>query len=327
MGYEGADLAERIRQVGWAGSRKPPRIFEDTTEFMDIGPGDVIRLGHCDYLITSHAKEGRFGIDEQPKFWVKRAIDLGSGARRIVKLAFRETFKGRIGALEFACVRSPEKEAAVLAATAGHPNFMQGTQIKDCSGNLVRILDPLPGPSLYRYLRDLDLSHMAYFDTLFVQVMARFMESLAAIVYLHDLGLHHGDIRADHLLWTRDQAGLAWIDFDYDMGGPAMDVFCLGNVLQQVVGKGRHSLDDIRNTPGAYPDFKTTLEASDMSLMYPHRVMNLRKLFPHIPDRLNAVLMRFSPAAANGSATETPYARAADLLADLKACFAGHSNP
>ncbi len=320
MGYQGSDLSGRIRQLTGRDIRRPPRVFEDTTEFMSIAPGDVMRLGNSDHLVVRHAREGRFGIDDQPKFWVKKTLDLDRNTRQIVKLVFRETFKGRIGPLTFNCVRSPEKEAAVLDAVNGHPNFMQGKWVRDRAGNVVRILDLLPGPSLYQYLRDLDLSHRAYFDTLFPQVMARFLESVAAIAELHETGLHHGDIRADHLMWTETLSSLAWIDFDYDMGGPELDVVCLGNVLQQVVGKGRHALDNIRNTPEAYPDFTSALEGADMSLMYPHRVMNLKKLFPCIPHELNAILMRFS-ASGPGTKTGRPYRGVAELLKDLSAIF------
>lgn len=321
MEYRQADLLERIRTLTGRDLQRSPRIFRDTTQFMSITPGDVIRLGDCDYWVYGNAREGRFGIDDQPKFWVKKALDLCSNTRKIVKLVFRETFKGRIGTLHFDCVRSPEKEADVLSATQGHPNFMQGRQIKDSVGNLIRILDIVPGPSLYQYFRDLDLSHKEYFNTLFPEVMDRFRESVAAIVQLHEQGQHHGDIRADHLLWTGILNKLAWIDFDYDMGGPDMDLFCLGNVLQQVVGKGRHSLENIRTTPGAYPDFKSDLEEGDMSLMYSHRVMNLQKLFPYIPDELNAILMRFSSSSGPCARTGKPYDCTRDLLNDLCKLF------
>lgn len=321
MEYQGTNIVERIRHVTGRVIQKPPRIFKDTTEFMSINPGDVMRIGDNDYWVYSNAKEGRFGIDDQPKFWVKKALDLGSNTRKIVKLVFQETFKGCLGPLAFNCVRSAEKEADVLSATQGHPNFMQGRCVRDSAGNLVRILDLVPGPSLYRYLRDLDLSHKDYFNTLFPTIMDRFLESVAAIVHLHEQGLHHGDIRADHLLWTGPLKTLAWIDFDYDMDGPAMDVFCLGNVLQQVVGKGRHSIENIRITPKAYPDFKSDLEDEDMSLMYSHRVMNLQKLFPYIPDALNDILMRFSISSEPHSMTGNAYTLAKDLLDDLSKVF------
>ena len=46
-----------------------------------------------------------------------------------------------------------EKESAVLEAMCGHPLFMQGVAVPDTVGNLVRILDFIPGQSLYEFLR------------------------------------------------------------------------------------------------------------------------------------------------------------------------------
>ena len=99
---------------------------------------------------------------------------------------------------------------------------------------------------------------------------------------MHRQGLHHGDIRADHLIIKNETDIFVWIDFDFEVGNLIYDVFCLGNVLQQVVGKGRHSLHDIRLQPSNYPDFNNSLTSSDMSLMFPHRVANLQKLYPYI---------------------------------------------
>ena len=88
-----------------------------------------------------------------------------------------------------------------------------------------------------------------------------------------------------------------------------------GSVLQQVVGKGRHSLHDIRLRPSEYPDFGDTLMLSDMSLRFRHRVANLRKLFPHISPALNEILMRFSVGCTD------PDRDVDTLLADLRALF------
>ena len=93
------------------------------------------------------------------------------------------------------------------------------------------------------------------------------------------------------------------------------DLFCLGNVLQQAVGKGRHSLADIRYKPSDYPDYKNTLALADMSLMFRHRVTNLRKLYPHISEALNEILMRFSVGATDY------YNNVDSLLEDLCVLF------
>ena len=51
--------------------------------------GDVVVLKGRPYLVRHNAKEGRFGIDDDVKFWVKRAIDLQNGASKIIKLVFK----------------------------------------------------------------------------------------------------------------------------------------------------------------------------------------------------------------------------------------------
>ena len=145
--------------------------------------------------------------------------------------------------------------------------------------------------------------------------MQLFIECIEAIAHLHKQGLHHGDIRADHIIVKSKTDTYVWIDFDYEVNSLNYDLFCLGNVLQQVVGKGRHSLDDIRLQPSDYPDFKNTLTSWDMSLMFRHRVANLRKLYPYISEALNEILMRFSVGATD------PYKNVDSLLEDLRFLF------
>jgi hypothetical protein len=57
------------------------------------------------------------------------------------------------------------------------------------------------------------------------------------------------------------------------------------------------------------------LTFDDMSLMFHHRVANLRKLFPHISPDLNEILMRFSAGSAE------PYRKLEALLADLRSLY------
>ncbi len=64
------------------------RIHTDTTNFFSVEYGDVVVLGGKPYLIRHNAKEGRFGVDDEVKFWVKRSIDLKSGSLKIIKLVF-----------------------------------------------------------------------------------------------------------------------------------------------------------------------------------------------------------------------------------------------
>ena len=152
-------LRQRICEVTKREGPIKLNIVEDTSEFMSIIPGNILRLGGNDYLVIGHAREGRFGIDEQPKFWVKTAIDLTTGAKKIIKMVFEETFNGRLGANSFHCFRSPEKEAEVIKKMHTHPNFMHGHSVPDTAGNIVRIIDYISGPSLYTYLRRQKISH------------------------------------------------------------------------------------------------------------------------------------------------------------------------
>jgi len=308
-------LKQRIAEVTKRPALSKITVFEDTSAFMSIDAGSVLRLDGNDCLVLGYAREGRFGLDEQPKLWVKTAIDLTSGERKIIKLVFHETFSSRVGSTVFTCARSPQKESEILQRMRGHPNFMQGKPANDAVGNLVRIIDFIPGPSLYEYLRRLDMPHEAYYHQIFCRIIRPVIECMDAIVQLHRHGLHHGDIRADHILLKRQMSDYVWIDFDYEVGFADYDLFCLGNVLLQVAGKGRHSLYDIGLRPSAYPGAVDTLMLSDMSLMFRHRVANLRKLFPHISAGLNDILMRFAVGSSN------PYSGLDTFLADLNALY------
>jgi tRNA A-37 threonylcarbamoyl transferase component Bud32 len=308
-------LRRRISEVTNREASSKLTVFEDTSEFMSIDAGDILRLSGDDYLVMGHAREGRFGIDEQPKFWVKTSIDLTTGAKKIIKMVFREKFNSRIGETVFRCLRSPEKESAILRKMHGHQNFMHGQAVHDAAGNIVRIIDFISGPSLYTYLREQKMAHEDYYRQELSKVMQLFMKCIEAIAHLHKQGLHHGDIRADHIIIKNKTDTYTWIDFDYEVEYVNYDLFCLGNVLQQVVGKGRHSLDDIRLRPSNYPYFNNTLVPSDMSLMFRHRVANVRKLYPYISEALNKILMRFSVGATDS------YKNVDSLLDDLRFLF------
>jgi len=308
-------LKQRIAEL----TRRPApgkiAVFEDTSEFMSIDSGSVLRLDGNDYLVLGYAREGRFGLDEQPKFWIKTVMDLTTGERKIVKLVFHETFNSRMGSTVFTFMRSPQKESEILRQMSGHPNFMQGRSVFDAAGNLVRVIDFIPGPSLYEYLRRLDMPHEAYYRQIFSRLMRPVIECIDGIAQLHRQGLHHGDVRADHILLKKPMSDYVWIDFDYEVDYPDYDLFCLGNILLQVAGKGRHSLYDIGLQPSAYAGGFDTLTQGDMSLMFGHRVANLRKLFPYISAALNDILMRFSIGS-------TAHYRDVDtLLSDLRELF------
>ncbi|NOZ23716.1 MAG: protein kinase [Planctomycetes bacterium] len=309
------ELKQRITEVIHRTPDGAVKVFEDMSNFMAIDAHSVLRIAGNDYLVVGHAREGRFGLDEEPKFWVKSTLDLTTCERKMIKLRFRESFKSRIDKTDFRCMRSPMKESAVLRMMKGHPNFMQGESAFDAAGNPVRILDFIKGPSLYNHLRNLAMSHEVYYHQILPKIMPPVIECMNAIGHLHRRGLHHGDIRADHIILKNRATSYVWIDFDYVVDYPDYDLFCLGNILQQVVGKGRHSLHDIRLRPSEYPALDDTLALNDMSFMLRHRVANLRKLFPHISPELNEILMHFSVGST------PPYDHVDDLVANLRSIF------
>jgi len=79
----------------WLTSQRPGHrfnIFTDTGDFYRIEYGDIVILNNVPYLVRHNAKEGRFGLDDEVKFWVKRAIDLNTGKTKVIKLVFYENF-------------------------------------------------------------------------------------------------------------------------------------------------------------------------------------------------------------------------------------------
>lgn len=150
----------------WMGSDRVPkqvRIFSDTSDIFRIDYDDVVILGGRPYLVRNNEHEGRFGIDDQEKFWVKRARDLTDGSVKVIKLTFHERFEANVGELKFECFRSPQKEARILDLVKGNPNFMQGHSVQDSGGNIVRVLDFIKGKTLADFILTLGKDHEDYF--------------------------------------------------------------------------------------------------------------------------------------------------------------------
>jgi tRNA A-37 threonylcarbamoyl transferase component Bud32 len=265
------------------------------------------------FLIRSNEHEGRFGIDDQPKFWVKRAISLDSGHTHILKLACEEEFKIHIGPREIKCYRSAEKEARVLNVARGDRRFMQGRAVRDVGGNLVRIVEFIPGVDLLSYLQTVHLSHEEYFHTLLPGILVRTADCLAGIQRLHEAGLCHGDIRNDHVLIERASGCYKWIDFDLNEASPDFDIWSAGNILHCVVAKGFVTFHDALQIA---PALSGHLFDEDASVFFPNRLMNLRKVYPYIPENLNAILRRFSGGAP------ACYNRISQISNDLADCAA-----
>ena len=274
------------------------RIHRDTTNIFRVEYDDVVVLGGKPYLIRHNAKELRFGLEDEVKFWVKRAIDLGNGRLKIMKLVFYENFMSRIGDIEYECFRSPKKEARILDLVSGHKNFMHGYSIQDEKDNLIRILDFVKGKPLFAYVENMELGHEAYYYEQFPGILDHFYECVQAIRFLHEHGEKHGDIRRDHILIDSDKGQYRWIDFDINYRHReniyGYDLFGLGNVLVFLVGKGDLLLPDLKKQK--HPAL-STLREEDVNIVFNNRVVNLKKIYPYIPEALNQVLMHFSKGA------------------------------
>jgi len=294
------------------------RLFTDTSEIFSINRDDIVQIGDRRYRITGHELERRFGMDD-PKFWVKRAVDEITGEKKILKLTFKESFDTVLGGAKIKCFRSPEKEARILEAVKDHPHFMHGMGIHDEKGNIIRVLDIVHGPNFFLYTDSLRMGHRVYFERMFPGILKNLIKAFQAIRHLHSLGFKHGDIRNDHIIVEKETGHYVWIDFDYDyeaLENPySLDVFGLGNVLINAVGKGFHNIQMILSDTMIYGDLKDRLEMEDFSIIHRRRFINLRKLYPYIPKALNDILMHFSIGA------NVNYELVEEMVEDLNRCL------
>ncbi len=291
-----ADIRRLV--VAHAGEERTPDKFQvitDTSDFFKVEYNDVVVLGDRPYWVKRYEKEGRFGLDDEPKYWVRRAVDLVDGSTKILKLVFHEEFETRIGSMVITCFRSPKKEARILDLVAEHANFMHGHWVLDAAGNNIRILEFIHGPRYDTVVEGLGGDHRDYFDHHLVGVLDQFVEALQAIKFLHDHGEKHGDIRRDHLIWDLDRQVIRWIDFDYNYlhreSMFSLDLQGLGNILIFLVGRGDVLVPDLHRDRR---DLFDTLWGEDLSISYKHRVANLKKIYPYIPESLNRILLHFS---------------------------------
>lgn len=287
------EIERRVEELTGRPTAIPLKVITGTTEFMDIWGGHVLRLADRFFLVVGDMREGRFGIDEQPKFWVKKALDLATGEEKVLKLVFHEEFRIRIGLLRIRCYRDPGKESELLEVVRGDSRFMQGMTIEDEQGNPVRVIDFIRGRDLYQYLKDLPVDHCTYFHTALPRVLRRLLAAFEAIAMIHEQGHCHGDIRNDHILIESETNELRWIDYDLRQDVSDFDVWSLGNVLLYTVGKGEHTFHNVAAGRTSLPRGEN-LTREDASAFFAHRIMNLGKLFPWIPEELNRILMRFS---------------------------------
>ncbi|AGW13057.1 protein kinase family protein [Megalodesulfovibrio gigas] len=290
------------------------RLVTDTTEFTRIGYGDIIFLEDNHFFVYRDEAERRFGL-EDPKYWVKRCRHLESGESKILKLVFHERFPLRIGQLEIQCHRSPEKEARILDLVRGDARFMQGHCFHDVVGNNVRVLDIIRGKPIDEVVAALEVDHPTYFRQYLPDYLARFIAACEAMEFLHAHQEKHGDVRRDHLFVEHGTGRCRWIDFDYAFQSNenpfGLDIWGLGNILLHLVGKDLYTTHDL-HTRGFDPAAVQSITSDDMSLMFTHRVMNLRKIIPYIPEDLNRILLHFA------AGSPVFYESVTELLDDLR---------
>ena len=297
--YSFGELQEMIG--AYLGPENVPRRFKvitDTSDFFRVDYNDVVILAGVPYLMRNYTREGRFGLDDEPKYWVRKAIDLKNREEKIIKLVFHEEIEARVGDIIFKCVRSPGKEAAILEMVAGHKNFMQGIAIRDTAGNIVRILDFIHGKRLDDLITSLAENHEEFYYRHLPEYLAVFSKMVKAIKFIHDLGQKHGDIRRDHILFDREAGDYRWIDFDYDYFHAAnmfgYDLFGLGNILIFLVGGGDITVQQLQ---AGKSSVLGKLSMDDMNVIFNNRVANIKKIYPYIPDALNYILLHFSNGA------------------------------
>ncbi|MBC8412665.1 MAG: serine/threonine protein kinase [Nitrospira sp.] len=274
------------------------RIITDTSDFFRVDYDDVVMLNGLLYLIRNYKREGRFGISDQPKFWVKSAIDLQDGSVKIIKMVYHEKFTSSVGNITFDCFRSPKKEARILTLVKGHQSFMQGYGVEDSVGNVIRVIDLIKGPTIEDYVLTLGDDHEDYFYNHFPLMLQEYTELVKAIKFLHKNGEKHGDIRRDHVFKDAASGDYKWIDFDFNyMHKENMfgyDLFGLGNILAYLTGRGDVTTQELRKADNSI--FRS-LAPDDLNIIFNNRVVNLKKVYPYIPEVLNIVLMHFSTGA------------------------------
>lgn len=287
-------LTSRIKEVtGWP-NVSPPRIVTDTSDCMNIQRGNVVKLGEHYFVIEGNRYETRFGISDQPKYWVFGAVDLATGKHKILKTVFLEDFHVHIGVFKVRCYRSPEKEAKVLEVVKNDRRFMQGYTVNDTKNNNVRVIDFIRGPTIFQHVFNIAKSHEQYYHEDLSGILHKLIDCMEAIQFLHDRGTCHGDIRNDHIIIDSDTGHYRWIDFDLNQNVSDFDVWSMGNILNYVIGKGINSFQQVLKNDHIEERIRKSLRPDDGSAFYEYRIMNLQKLYPYISTDLNNILLHFA---------------------------------
>jgi hypothetical protein len=292
---EKTEILYRVQDLtGWKINPARFKIITDTSDWMSINRGDALCLGDSCFAVRGNMHEPRFGIDDQPKMWVFNAYELSTGEEKIIKTVFHEEFYAHIGILKIRCYRSPEKEAVVLDTVRGDNRFMQGYTCYDEKKNCVRIIDYIRGKSFFNSIPAIPKPHEQYFHEDLPSILKKLKESFCAIRTLHESGLCHGDIRNDHIIIEAETGNYWWIDFDLKQDVSDFDIWSLGNILCYAVAKGLKTFGEVLKSTEFSDDVKKSLVRADSAAFYEYRIMNLKKLYPYIPDKLNDMLLHFT---------------------------------
>lgn len=295
MIFENTDtLKTRITSITGRRHVPTPRVFENTSNMFAISSGDVLRLGGNDYYVLGEAHEGRFGLDDEPKHWVKYAWDLTSGKNKIIKLEVDEAFSTRIGRLLIKAKRSAEKEARFIAAAKGHPNFMQGFSVRDVAGNLVRVIDEIRGDSLFNYVLDMHIDHESYYSAIYPNILRHLIECIEGLNQVCTEGLHHGDIRNDHIFIESTSGVYKWIDFDYTVTHSDYDLWSIGNLIVFTVAGGLLLYKDVTVNRSKFPLVRGEVSPDDCSFYHKYRIANVKKVYPYVSDKINNICLRYT---------------------------------
>lgn len=276
------------------------KVFTDTGNFAAIDDGDEILIDEMRYIVTGYERERRFGMDD-PKLWVKRAVDTKTGEKKILKLSYFESFETILGGVAITRFRNPDKEGRILELVGDHPHFMHGTMHRDSVGNNIRVLDIVNGPNFFVYIESLDVDYRTYFYELLPDILKKLLQVFGALRLLHANGYNHGDVRNDHIFVEEETGNYVWIDFDYDYNTSenpfGLDIFGLGNILLYSIGKGFHTRYMMKSDRKFYGNLLDQVNPGDFSMLFKTRFMNLAKLYSFIPTPLNNILMHFSKGA------------------------------
>ena len=221
--------------------RVPQKVrIKDTADFFALIMTTWSSWTACPSLCGT-TRGGPVRAQDEPKFWVKRSINLVTGGVKVLKWVFWERFSARIGDLVLSAYGTPEGSADPRTG-ARRPDFMQGETVPDSTGNPLRILDYIRGKTLGEAILTLGADHQNSFTAIIPPCSMSSSAWWRAIRFLHESGEKHGDIRRDHLIKDSATGRYRWIDFDFNYRHGASrfayDLFGLGNILIYITGRG-----------------------------------------------------------------------------------------